>query len=151
MTDMNQIQDQLNLQESDMKALPQMLNVLTILTYIGSGLGILLSILGYFGVGFLSGMMSKVAEENQEAVEALNKVSANLLPLTIVSIIACILCFYGAMQMRNLKKNGFYIYCAGQAIGIIGAIVFSGSFIFGLIVAGIFIALYATNLKYLTK
>jgi hypothetical protein len=35
MADFNQIQDQLNLEEKDMKNLPQGLNVLTILTYIG--------------------------------------------------------------------------------------------------------------------
>ena len=52
MTDFNQNADQakdlLNLEERDMQKLPQMLNVLTILTYIGCALGALSTIWGYF-------------------------------------------------------------------------------------------------------
>ena len=50
MTDLNQnvneAKDFLNSGDKDMKKLPQMLNVLTILTYIACGVGALFSILG---------------------------------------------------------------------------------------------------------
>ena len=54
MTDINQNIDQakdlLNLEQKDMKKLPQMLNVLTILTYIGCALGAIGALYNYFTV-----------------------------------------------------------------------------------------------------
>jgi hypothetical protein len=51
MTDLNQNLDQakdmLNLEQKDMQKLPQMLNVLTILTYIGCALGAISAIWNY--------------------------------------------------------------------------------------------------------
>jgi len=61
MTDLNQnvneAKDFLNSGDKDMKKLPQMLNVLTILTYIACGVGALFSILGVLGVGFVRSMI----------------------------------------------------------------------------------------------
>jgi hypothetical protein len=48
MSDFNQLQDTLNLEESDMKTVPPMLNVLTILTYIGCGFGFLGAIYSFW-------------------------------------------------------------------------------------------------------
>ena len=48
MTDLNQIQDQLNIEQKDMQSLPQGLNVLTILTYVGSAMQLLGAVYTYF-------------------------------------------------------------------------------------------------------
>ncbi len=54
MTDFNQNVDQakdlLNLEQKDVQKLPSMLNVLTILTYIGCALGAIGAIWGYFSI-----------------------------------------------------------------------------------------------------
>lgn len=149
MTDLNQnidqAKDMLNLEEKDMKKLPQMLNVLTILTYVGCGLGVLGILLGFLGVGLLSSMGAK-SVQGAEIAGAVSKYATISLVLSLVGIA---LCFYGAMKMRNLQKQGFYIYVAGQLVPIIFTFVISGvSFgILAVVIPLVFIILYATQLK----
>jgi hypothetical protein len=142
----NEAKDFLNLEEKDMKKLPQMLNVLTILTYIGCGIGALMSILAFAGVGFLSSMASK----SKELAEVSSKVGGGSLWIGLIIGLVCIgLCFYGAVKMRNLQKQGFYIYVAGQLIPIVYTFATAGvGFgLVGVIIPIVFIALYATQLK----
>jgi hypothetical protein len=145
----NEAKDFLNLEDKDMKKLPQMLNVLTILTYIGCAFGALMSILAVAGVGFLSSMMGK----SKELADVADKVSGGSIWIgLIVGLIGVALCFFGAMKMRNLQKQGFYIYVAGQLIPIIYTFITVGigfGFI-GVIIPIVFIVLYATQLKELS-
>ena len=154
MTDLNQnsdqVKDALNLEEKDMKKLPQMLNILTILTYIGCGLGVLGILLGFLGIGLLSSMGSKSVEGAQISGAVSSYATISL----VLSLVGIALCFYGAMKMRNLQKQGFYIYVAGQLIPVIGGFIFAGSLgaagismVAGLIFPIVFIVLYATQLK----
>ena len=150
MTDLNQSLDQakdaLNLEDKDMKKLPQMLNVLTILTYIGCAFWALMAILAFVGVGFLKSFAGK------EASDAMDKVGGgNLMLALIISLVGIALCFFGAMKMRNLLKIGFYLYVAGQLIPIIFTfITVAVSFsVVGIIIPLVFIILYATQLKFL--
>jgi hypothetical protein len=153
MTDFNQniddAKDMLNLEDKDMQKLPQMLNVLTILTYIGCGIGALFSILGFLGVGFLSSMIGK----SKELAEVSDKVGGGSLWVgLIIGLVGIALCFYGAMKMRNLQKQGFFIYVAGQLIPIIYtfATVGVGFGLMGVVIPIVFIVLYATQLKELS-
>ena len=153
MTDFNQnvneAKDLLNLEQKDMQKLPQMLNVLTILTYIGCGIGASFSILGFLGVGFLSSMMGK----SKELAEVSAKVGGGSLWVgLIIGLVGIALCFYGAMKMRNLQKQGFYIYVAGQLIPIIYtfATIGVGFGVLGVIIPVVFIILYVTQLKELS-
>ena len=151
MTDLNQSLDQakdaLNLEDKDMKKLPQMLNVLTILTYIGCGLGLLGILLGFLGVGLLSSLGSSSAQ-GAEIASTVSKYATISLVLSLVGIA---LCFFGAMKMRNLQKVGFYLYVAGQLVPIIFTFATAGvSFgVMGVIIPLVFIVLYATQLKFL--
>lgn len=151
MTDLNQSLDQakdtLNLEDKDMKKLPQMLNVLTILTYIGCGLGLLGILLGFLGVGLLSSLGSSSAQ-GAEIASTVSKYATISLVLSLVGIA---LCFFGAMKMRNLQKVGFYLYVAGQLVPIIFTFATAGvSFgVMGVIIPLVFIILYATQLKFL--
>jgi hypothetical protein len=151
MTDLNQslheAKDALNLEDKDMKKLPQMLNILTILTYIGCGLGLLFILLGFLGVGFLSSLVPK----SSEGAEIASTVSKYATLSLIVSLVGIALCFFGAMKMRNLQKLGFYLYVAGQIIPIIFTFATTGvSFgVMAVIVPVAFIVLYATQLKFL--
>ena len=151
MTDLNQSLDQtkdaLNLEDKDMKKLPQMLNVLTILTYIGCGLGVLFILLGFLGVGLLSSLTSKSVQGAEVASTVAKYATISL----VLSLVGIALCFFGAMKMRNLQKVGFYLYVAGQLVPIIFTFATAGvTFgVMGVIIPLVFIILYATQLKFL--
>lgn len=85
---------------------PTFLTVLCILTFIGSGLGVLGGLLGLVG----SSALGMFAPQGTMLVQ-------------VMGLIAAVLCLYGAIQMWGLKKQGFMMYAAGVAISIIGSIV----------------------------
>ncbi|MDA9261768.1 hypothetical protein N9P38_00245 [Flavobacteriales bacterium] len=153
--------------QNETKELPQMLNVLTILTFIGSGLALLMNIwsfithdskveefeqsmaqlesLGGTGNSLMDGMM-------EGAVKAIE----NGPTLYTIAIVVAILCLFGAYQMRSLKKTGYYIYVAGCLIGIVGPLaIIGGGIMGGMILLGsvfsiLFIILYGVNLKHMS-
>lgn len=158
----------LNPFEEEQKKLPSMLNVLTILTFIGSAFQLVSIPLSKFGMKF-----AKKALENPEAMEQMSEkdvaeieksvrlfdlMEANALPLWIVTILGVVLCVYGAIQMRKRKKDGFYIYSVGEILPLIGGIIILGfgnqfpstsSYIFGFGIPLLFIGLYASQLKHM--
>ncbi len=121
MTDFNQnvneAKDMLNLEQKDMQKLPQMLNVLTILTYIGCALAAIGALYSYFTISasykLLEGMNTTVVERAgsegkavqslmSQSMEMVKKQYDNRLLIMIFALAGAALCFYGAMQMRNL-------------------------------------------------
>ena len=120
MTDLNQgfnqAKDALNLEDKDMKKIPQGLNVLTILTYIGCALGAISAIWNYISAATayktyqaLTGSMDELKTENSAvnsmlsgATEMVKKAYDNRMLIMIFALVGVALCFYGAMQMRNL-------------------------------------------------
>ncbi len=175
MTDFNQNIDQakdlLNLEERDMQKLPQMLNVLTILTYIGCGLGLISTIWSYFSAAIamktyetLGTNQPKTDNKTLDSIlsgaqEMAKKTYDNRLMILIFGLLGLALCFYGAMQMRNLKKQGYLIYVIGELLPIASFAIFIGfgsllggiSMIFGVLFAALFIILYTTQRKELIK
>ncbi|MFT3981790.1 MAG: hypothetical protein QM687_15090 [Ferruginibacter sp.] len=153
----------------DGKKLPGMLNVLTILTFIGCGIGLLFTLATPKLMSFSKEMMQKAsasgqemtakeAEKMQKAMEQIDVFQANMIPLIVIGLAGIALCLVGAIMMRKLKKDGFWLYVAGQAIPFISSAVIlgAGQFkeignIFFLAIAVAFVALYATQRKYLTK
>jgi len=148
--------------------IPSMLNVLTILTYVGNGLGVIFSVFGYFRAssnydsvvqaqdkidqmpGFVKSLMGS------DPVGNARRMLDNRLPILLLTLVSCLLCFYGALQMRKLKKTGFSIYIIGDLVYYIAVFLFIGastiiSFggLFGIAIVLLFIILYATQLKYL--
>jgi hypothetical protein len=153
---------------------PGFLTVLCILTFIGSGLGVLGSILGLIG----SSALGMFAPQGTMVVQ-------------LISLASAALCLFGAIKMWGLAKQGFMLYLMGGVLGIVGAIVSaitvksyieqSMSTISGMegmegmeaavndsavalasaaawtgvvitvIINGLFIVLYAVNRKHLTK
>jgi len=161
MTDFNQFHDSIT-DVQQPKKLPDMLNVLTILTFIGCAIGILSSIYSYFTVcksaevmanmdeqssGFMAGFMSGVKESAIKQCEM-------KLPVLLISIISILLCFVGALQMRKLKKSGFMLYTIGNLLGPIALLIlissgFGFTTILGFLFPVIFIILYASQLKHM--
>ena len=148
---------------------PTFLTVLCILTFIGSGLGVLGGILGLVGSSAL-GMFSPQG----------SMISG------VIGIIAAGLCLFGAVKMWGLYKQGFTLYLAGSVLSLVGGLVaiftfkmpeveglggefsdFASStnalaesmaksamwtgFIVSLVIVGVFVLMYNANRKYLVK
>lgn len=90
---------------------PTFLTVLCILTFIGSGLGVLGGLLGLIGASFL----------------AMFAPAGGIL-VQLVGLAAAGLCLFGAIQMWGLKKQGFMMYVVGAVLSIVGSIVAAVTF-----------------------
>jgi len=166
MADLNQPNDILVTGEKP--KLPGNLNVLTILTFIGCGVGLLFSLGMYPLMQWSLKMMDKAQEggnltdkqvvDMETSRQGIEKMMSHKLPLIVIGLVGIGLCFYGALSMRKLKKDGFYIYTIGEIVPIIVTTFLLGfstqfngvtSYIFGLAIPVLFVILYARNLKYL--
>lgn len=87
---------------------PTFLTVLCILTFIGSGLGVLGGILGLVG---------------SSALARFAPAAGGLMIWTLLGLAAAGLCLYGAIQMWGLKKQGFMLYVAGACLSILITII----------------------------
>jgi hypothetical protein len=152
-----------------MKTLPSGINTLTILTYIGCGLGLLGSIWQFVAAKsnidkmeqlINSGDVEKMPAFVQkmytpEAMEMAHKQYDNRYAMIIITLLSLALCFYGAMQMRKLSKQGFQFYAIGEILPIIGTAIFIGVGAFAgaglaiVIIPVLFLILYAMQLKHL--
>ncbi|HTR30083.1 MAG TPA: hypothetical protein VMH27_12485 [Puia sp.] len=147
--------------------LPTTLNVLTWLTFIANGIGCVFAFLGFFGAQANYERTLKAQETLDTApdwakkmagphpVETARAMLDNRLPIFIITLLACFLCFFGALQMRKLKKAGFSIYILGDVVGYVTGIFIgfdtfaSFGYIFAIIITLVFAILYATQLKYM--
>ena len=124
-----------NTTTAEKKQVPQFLKVLFILSYIGIALAI---------IGNLAMIKSMIG---------------------IIGIVSAIGCLIGVLQMRKLKRIGFYIYTVFEILPTIYGLITMGGAMFSLGSLGggfmamyaflsalfpiIFIILYAVNLKHL--
>ncbi len=145
---------------------PQFLTVLCILTFIGSALGLLGAIYGYFSAKSSAAMMDTMGNTPGmegmggmmmgEVQATMRKAAENAFPNMIIGIVCSLLCLFGALQMWQLKKQGFYIYTVGEIAAPIAAFILGAGgmiggigAIFGVVIAIVWIVLYALNLKHL--
>ena len=156
---------------------PTFLTVLRILTFIGSGWGIVDAIIDYSNADNAAAASelvedamddamddiedSEMSDSQKELMEGMmegvssSMTETNIKKSSLVAIISCLLTLEGAFLMWNLKKNGFYLYILGTIISVVGMIViFDG--IVGAAAAGftgfvgvLFIVLYGVNTKHM--
>jgi hypothetical protein len=142
---------------------PQFLTVLCILTYVGVGVGIIGSVLAWWGMSVMSKMIAENGGDPEgipgldpdkiEQTMAMIKYSNVML---ISGIVGSLICLLGALQMWQQKKMGFYIYVVGEVAPLIvsavclGSLAFAGWGIIGVVFPTTFIVLYAMNLKHLS-
>jgi hypothetical protein len=150
------------------KSLPTMLNVLTILTFIGCGLGFLSS--GYSFISSNSGQIEKMQEQREQMGEQTGFMKTffddsfdmaqvafeHKTLLLVVGLGGIVLCLIGAIQMRKLKRSGFFMYIIGELapVFVIGGLLTSITninFLFSAFFAFLFVVLYATQLKHLVN
>lgn len=168
----NDPKDLLSNEFQGMPKLSSGLNVLTILTFIGCAIQLCFDVYGYFNAKQSFDDLDKIKErmnsgampswarsligDPDNLVLIVTKKLENRLPLLILSLTAIALCFWGALQMRKLKKQGYLVYVIGELLPfltfylLIGSVVFSGLFFFvGVGFVGLFILLYNLHRKYL--
>ncbi len=160
--------DVLSFDETVKPKLPTGLNVLTILTFIGCAWELYSNVKNFFGGRKALEEMEKAQEKLAEAPAWARKLAGpevqemmlqslnNKVPLLIIGLIAVTLCFYGALQMRKLKKEGYILWLVGEILPFIGSAIFipalfNTMFIYFSIFPLLFIVLYTLQRKHLTK
>lgn len=153
---------------------PVFLKVLCMLTFIGSGYGIINSAITYFKANDISNIVTQVKTKmnddfkrknrrNPDKVIFLNKIMNNASALSTPenlrktatgNCITSVLCLLGAILMWHLQRIGFYIYVLGTIISILLPFYMFGSNFLTNISAGflgfigiLFIIFYAMNIK----
>jgi hypothetical protein len=169
MTDPNLAANTFSDDEFAQPKLPTMLNVLTILTFIGCGISFLFTIFSPKIWSFSKDMMAKAqssgkeisakeAADMQKSLAQIELAEANMIPLMVIGLACTTLCLVGAIMMRKLKKDGFWIYTAGELLPFVVTPIIMGmgqlketGNIFFLVLAIAFVAMYATQRKFLVK
>ncbi|MGN6438320.1 MAG: hypothetical protein ACTHMM_17390 [Agriterribacter sp.] len=154
---------------------PTFLTVLCILTFIGSGWGIISGVSSYITANATAGMAQAAMEDAKEDIQnedsnagtqmaekMLSGMSDMLKPENIkknalFSTVASVFTLLGGILMFGLKKTGYWVYILGTLIGIIGPfIVFGGGNFISILsssmmafVGILFVVLYGLNFKYL--
>jgi hypothetical protein len=153
---------------------PVFLKVLCMLTFIGSGYGIVNSAITWFNANSIHKIM---VEKKQEILDDVNrkkqkdKESVNFAKMIMTDVynittpenlrrsamsnaVSAIICLLGAILMWNLKRAGFYLYTLGTIIGIFLPFYLLGSNLIINLQAGflsfigiLFVIFYAMNLK----
>jgi hypothetical protein len=91
---------------------PTFLTVLCILTFIGSGLGVLGGLLGLIGSSAL----------------AMFAPAGGAIIWSVLALVSSALCLFGAIQMWGLKKSGFTMYLLGSLLAIVVYIINAATF-----------------------
>jgi hypothetical protein len=159
-------------QSGEKPKLPGSLNVLTILTFIGSCIGILGTFYNFAsGKKQMDNMEAQINSPNYdsmpalvkkfvnpEALESVRKGYENRFPILLISLICIALCVYGAIQMRQKKMQGYYLYLAGEILPFVPTVLFIGmgaltgaGGIIAIVITLLFVLLYTGQRKYLTN
>lgn len=163
--------DQLNFAEGGKAPLPSGLNILTILTIIGSVIAIIGAIWTFATVDSsyekMRDMQATVTEDTPaylksmmgpDMLENMRKQKESKIPILVVTLLGAGLCLFGAIEMRKQKSQGYILWVVGEFLPIIATGLFVG---FGMMFSGfalifmsipiIFLILYTVNRKHLTN
>jgi len=148
------------------------LKTLTILTFIGCGIAFLFSIWGFATAdssyekmqeainngsvdklpGFVKNMYSP------ERMEMMRKMGEYKVPILIINLVCTGLCLFGAIQMRKLKADGYWMWLIGEILPFIATAFFvgtaavTGGFMYiSYAIVLVFIILYSMQRKHLRK
>ena len=142
------MEEQQNIPESKPKR-PQLLTILCILTFIGSGMGVF----GFF----------MVAVNYENTMEIMRNVYANMpeagfllntpRDFFLISFILSASSVLGAILMWNLRKTGFHLYTSSQLINLVLPFIYFGGEtnpMLNIIFTALFVYLYARNLQFMS-
>ncbi|NOT92983.1 hypothetical protein [Ferruginibacter sp.] len=162
--------DLLSYDEQGKAKMPGGLNVLTILTFIGCAISglftLLLPVIYKFSLNMMDKALSSGKEFSAKEMADMAKGRAaielgtqNMIPLIIIGMVGIILCFVGALWMRKYKKDGYWLYVAGELAPVLGGFLIMGtaqftgvaSILMGIGIPVLFVILYTMQRKYLVK
>lgn len=154
---------------------PDFLTVLCILTFIGSGFGLVSALTNYANADVLTEIAKDALDQSKEKVDEdlegsekgiANKVISGAASMMdpvklkqnyLLTFVSNLITLSGAFLMFRLKKAGFWLYVAGTLMLVVTPVIIFGpgnlfslglTFLFG-IIGILFIVLYSLNLKYL--
>lgn len=149
---------------------PTLLMVVCVLTFIGSGWGVMSNLFGLFTSGMMGGDMniekySSVMGELEtqgmaslvdSLMESLQASFVHAREIALCGIALCVVNLVGAILMFRLRRFGFYLYTAAQILLLCVTPYFTGfsiltwmQLLLSAIVSTVFVVLYAVNLKYM--
>ena len=157
---------------------PGFLKVLCILSFIGTGLGLVMGIMSWWTYNAAAKLMGDMGDMGSEMGDALSEAGAEggvamgdamsssmamlgmdpakqATSALIVALLNVVI-FAGAFMMWNLKKTGFYIYTLGQIASIavpfiiVGGLMGGAMAMVGSVFAIAFIIMYGVNLKHMS-
>ncbi len=154
---------------------PVFLTVLCILTFLGSGWGLVSGAIQYFTAEKQAEVLvvqkekasadiqrkGKTDAGSQMAEKVINSMSVltpdNIRKAGIGTAVSAILCLAGALMMWKLNKVGFYLYIAGTLVGVVTPFLIYGNnnimAIFSSVLIGfigiVFAILYGVNVKHM--
>lgn len=149
---------------------PTFLTVLCILTFVGAGLNLVMSIVNYFSYSAmasngsnlfnsLGGGGSAESEQLAQGIGALAEAfGMDFEKMALVSLIQALInipILIGALLMWKQKKTGFYVYTVFELVQpiiplVMGLGMLGGMMaVFGILFAVVFIVLYGLNLKHM--
>ena len=142
---------------------PQFLKILCILSYIGTGLWALFSLIGIFAshilINFFMNIASNGSSSDMTAEQAaqmaqmasagggmMSIIASYIVVIFIISLILSLVSLLGVIKMSKLQKSGFWIYSSVN--GLLALLSFFGNPVMSLINIA-FIVMYGLNLKYM--
>jgi hypothetical protein len=144
--------------------------VLSILTFIGCGIAFISAIWSLYSSGksmeqiaIMQEQVDQMGETSETAanimlqsIDMVKKQYDNRYLLLIVNLLATGLCLFGAIEMRKMRKNGFYLWLTGELLPILITVAIIGFNLMGgivlgasLLFAGVFIVLYGLQVKHM--
>ena len=153
---------------------PTFLLVLCILTFIGSGWGVLSNLFSIFTAGMMNGslqmeqystMMGDMENSGassfmsgflNSSMEVLKATAAHAREIAGMQLVLSIVSLLGAILMFQLRRPGYYLYVAAQILALFVMPYFAGfstlvviGMAWSAFISAVFIILYALNLKYM--
>jgi hypothetical protein len=146
------------------------INVLSILTFIGCGIAFISAIWSLYSSGksmeqiaIMQEQVDQMGETSETAanimlqsIDMVKKQYDNRYLLLIVNLLSTGLCLFGAIEMRKMRKNGFYLWLTGELLPILITVAIIGFNLMGgivlgasLLFAGVFIVLYGLQVKHM--
>jgi hypothetical protein len=149
------------------------IRVLTTLTFIGSAIQFVSALWTFFAAennyrmaqvqvdqlekAEVPPVLKSIIGDPKDMIEIATRGYENRIPVLILSLVAAALCFYGAFLMRQMKKQGFPYYVAGELLPILISALFLGftsmtglGMLLAAVVYVVFIILYGVRLKWMS-
>lgn len=139
----------LNIFPSEPQKRPDLLTVLCVLTFIGSGL----SFFSYLMFSMSFDSISEALYESEIDFPGIDVMLNTPISFYYSGTLLFGVSFYGAIKMWNLKKAGFHLYTASQILLLILQTIYLSQFGFpflSVFITAIFVLLYTKNLKYMS-